>query len=112
MSHFNAFFTKAPWQRLVLSLVGIFVIQAAWRWAVAHLYTLPVPALAGFVSLTTSAFYVTGAIVIFMVTGRLVYEWRMGTQQIQNVISEASTLKEELIRHTPHPKHFDDDEIS
>lgn len=96
-----------PWQRLVLSLAGILVIQASWRWAVAHLYTLPPVALAGFVSITTNSFYVIGAIVIFMVTGRLIYEWRMGTQQIQDVTSKVEELTERVVK----PKHFDDDTI-
>lgn len=77
----------------------------------AHLYTLPVPALAGFVSLTTNAFYVIGAIVIFMVTGRLIYEWKMNTQQIQNVESMAENIKEEVVNVVAKPKHFDDDTI-
>lgn len=87
---------KTTWQRLVLSLIGIVTIQISWRWAVAHLYTMPEPAIAGFVSITTNSFYVIGAIVIFMVTGRLVYEWKMGTNQIQNVQSIAETISEKI----------------
>ena len=88
--------TKLPatWQRLVLSIIGVLVIEGSWRWAVCHLYTLPTPALAGFVSITTNAFYVIGAIIIFMVTGKLVYEWKMGTSQIQNVQSLAENIVE------------------
>ena len=84
----------ATWQRLVLSIIGVLVIEGSWRWAVCHLYTLPTPALAGFVSITTNAFYVIGAIIIFMVTGKLVYEWKMGTSQIQNVQSLAENIVE------------------
>jgi hypothetical protein len=80
------------WQRLVLSVLGVLVIEGSWRWAVAHLYTLPPASLSGFVSLTTNAFYVIGAIIIFMVTGKLVYEWKMGSQQIQSVVSETQDL--------------------
>jgi len=82
----------ATWQRLVLSIIGVLVIEGSWRWAVCHLYTLPTPALAGFVSITTNAFYVIGAIIIFMVTGKLVYEWKMGTSQIQSVQSLAENI--------------------
>lgn len=103
--------TAPPWQRLILSLAGILVIQGSWRWAVAHLYTLPVPALAGFVSITTNAFYVIGAIVIFMVTGRLIYEWKMGTQQLQTVQSLAENVKEEIVEKIIKPKYFDDSSI-
>jgi len=99
------------WQRLALSLIGIIMIEASWRWAVAHLYTLPVPALAGFVSLTTNCFYVIGAIVIFMVTGRLIYEWRMGTSQIQNVASNVESIREEIIKRVPKSKYYDDGKI-
>jgi hypothetical protein len=100
-----------PWQRLVLSLVGILLIQGSWRWAVAHLYTLPPAALAGFVSITTNSFYVIGAIVIFMVTGRLIYEWKMGTQQVQDVVSRVEEIKEEITEKVIKPKYFDDSEI-
>lgn len=99
------------WQRLVLSVIGVLVIQLSWRWAVCHLYTLPTPALAGFVSITTNAFYVIGAIIIFMVTGKLIYEWKMGTSQIQSVASEAIDIKEEIIKRVAKPKHFDDSTI-
>jgi hypothetical protein len=98
-------------QRFLISLIGIILIQISWRWAVAHLYTLPPEALAGFVSITTNTLYITGAIVIFMVTGRLVYDWKMGTSQIQEVISRADTIKQEITERIIKPKHFDDGEI-
>ena len=98
---------KTTWQRLLLSIFGVMMIEASWRWAVCHLYTLPTPALAGFVSLTTNAFYVIGAIVIFMVTGRLVYEWKMGTEQIQSVVSETQDIVERGVK----PKYFDDEPL-
>lgn len=101
----------ATWQRLVLSIIGVIVIQASWRWAVCHLYTLPAPALAGFVTITTNSFYVIGAIIIFMVTGKLVYEWKMGTSQIQRVASSVDMIKEEIIERVQKPKYFDDNEI-
>lgn len=94
-------------QRFLISLIGIILVQISWRWSVAHLYTLPPDALAGFVSITTNTLYITGAIVIFMVTGRLVYDWKMGTSQIQEVTSE--TIKQEIIKRVPKAKYFDDD---
>lgn len=87
---------RTPWQRMTLSLVGIIIIVLCWRWAVCHLYTLPEAALAGFVSLTTNSFYVIAAIVIFMVTGRLVYEWKNRTEQVANVVSEIQHAKEDI----------------
>jgi hypothetical protein len=83
-------------QRLIVSLIGIALIQASWRWAVAHLYTLPEIALAGFVTITTNTLYVTGAIVVFLVTGRMVYDWKMGTSQVQQILGNVSHEKEEI----------------
>jgi len=102
---------KVVSQRLLISLIGIVLIQISWRWAVAHLYSLPHEALAGFVSITTNTLYITGAIVIFMVTGRLVYDWKMGTSQIQNVASSVETIKEEITEYIQKPKNFDDETI-
>lgn len=103
--------TKMVSQRLIVSIIGIALIQASWRWAVAHLYALPESALAGFVTITTNTLYVTGAIVIFLVTGRMVYDWKMGTNQVQQVVGTVSKLKEEIVERTPKPKSFDDEEI-
>ena len=79
---------KTSWQRLTLSLIGILVIVLCWRWAVCHLYTLPEAALSPFTSITTNAFYVVAAIVVFMVTGKLVYDWKNQTASVTNVLSE------------------------
>jgi hypothetical protein len=89
-------------QRLVVSLIGIALIQASWRWAVEHLYTLPEIALAGFVTITTNTLYVTGAIVVFLVTGRMVYDWKMGTSQVQQIASSVSKIKEEIFEKITH----------
>jgi hypothetical protein len=102
---------KVVSQRLIVSLVGIGLIQASWRWAVAHLYTLPDVALAGFVTITTNTLYVTGAIVIFLVTGRMVYDWKMGTSQVQEVVSSVARVKEEVVEYIQRPKNFDDETI-
>jgi hypothetical protein len=83
-------------QRFLISLIGIILIQISWRWSVEHLYSLPPEALAGFVSITTNTLYITGAIVIFMVTGRLVYDWKVGTSQIQEVASRVEQIRENL----------------
>jgi hypothetical protein len=98
---------QTPWQRLVLSIAGILTIEASWRWAVAHLYTLPPEAIAGFVTITTNSFYVIGSIVIFMVTGKMIYEWKLNTAQVQEVSSETM----EVIKKSIKPKHFDDKSI-
>jgi len=98
-------------QRFLISLIGIILVQISWRWAVAHLYSLPPEALAGFVSITTNTLYITGAIVIFMVTGRLVYDWKMGTSQIQEVASRIEEINEEITEKVIKPKYFDDGEV-
>ena len=98
-------------QRFLISLIGIILVQISWRWSVAHLYTLPHDALAGFVSITTNTLYITGAIVIFMVTGRLVYDWKIGTSQIQEVASRVEEIKEEITEKVIKPKYFDDGEV-
>jgi len=98
-------------QRFLISLIGIILIQISWRWSVEHLYSLPPEALAGFVSITTNTIYITGAIVIFMVTGKLVYDWKVGTRQIQEVISKADTIKQEITERIIKPKYVDDGEI-
>jgi hypothetical protein len=103
--------SKAVSQRLVVSLVGIAVIQISWKWATEHFYSLPPEAFAGFVTITTNAMYVTGAIVVFMVTGRMVYDWKMGTNQVQEVVSSVEKVKEEIVEYIQRPKNFDDETI-
>jgi len=105
------FVKPSTWQRMMLSATGIILIQISWRWAIAHLYTLPYEAYASFTTITTNSFYCIGAIVIFMVTGRLVYEWKMGTSQFQNVSSRAESIKEEIIERVHKPKYYDDEQV-
>jgi len=88
------------------------LIQASWRWAVEHLYTLPEIALAGFVTITTNTLYVTGAIVIFLVTGRMVYDWKMGTSQVQEVVSSVARVKQDISEKITHNAKENDYETS
>ena len=85
---------RKSWHRVTLSLVGVVIIASMWRWSVDHLYSLPPETFASFTSLTTHSQYVIGAIVIFMVTGRLIYEWKLGsmTESVTETIHE--TIKE------------------
>jgi hypothetical protein len=69
---------RVPWQRLLISLLGVLVVALQWRWATNHLYTLPPAALPTFLSINNNTCYVIGAIVIFMVTGKLIYELKNG----------------------------------
>jgi hypothetical protein len=104
--------SKAVSQRLVVSLVGIAVIQISWKWATEHFYSLPPEAYAGFVTITTNAMYVTGAIVVFMVTGRMVYDWRVGTNQVQEVVSTITKVKQDISEKVTHNAKENDYETS
>lgn len=83
-------------QRLVLSLAGIAIIAGMWEWAVQHLYSMPEPAITAFTSITTNAFYVIGAVVIFMVTGRLIYEWKNQTASAVAQQASRAVVEERL----------------
>lgn len=100
---------KKSWHRMVLSLVGLVIILGSWMLALPHLYKLPPAALASFTTITVNAQYVVGAIVIFMVTGRLVYEWKVGTAS--QIVESGEQITEEIIKRTPAPKHFDEEDI-
>lgn len=103
---------QAVSQRLVISLVGILIVQLSWKWATLHFYSLPPEAFAGFVTITTNAMYVTGAIVVFMVTGRMVYDWKLGTNQIQEVVSSVTRIKQDISEKITHNAKEDDYETS
>lgn len=70
---------KRSWQRQILSLVGIIIVAANWRWAVQHLYSLPAQSIEAFASITNNAHYVIGTIVIFALTGKTITDWKSGT---------------------------------
>lgn len=104
--------TPKSWQRMLLSLIGILIIQLIWMNAVPHLYKLPPAALASFTTITVNAQYVIGAIVVFMVTGRLIYEWRHETAA--RIIETGEQIREDItekIERVPAAKHFDDETI-
>jgi len=75
---------------MALSVFGIAIIALNWRWGVGHLYTLPPHAIAAFTSMTNNESYVIGAIVVFMVTGKLVYDWKNKTEAVTTVVSKVS----------------------
>jgi acetyl-CoA carboxylase carboxyltransferase component len=103
---------KVVSQRLIVSLVGISIVQLSWKWAAGHFYSLPPEAYAGFVTITTNAMYVTGAIVVFMVTGRMVYDWKLGTSQVQEVVSTITRVKQDISEKITHNAKEDDYETS
>lgn len=99
------------YHRILLSLIGVLVIVLTWMQAIPHLYKLPPHAMASFTTITVNSQYVIGAIVIFMVTGRLVYEWRNNTAS--QIITQTENIVENITeKHTVSPKHFDDGTIA
>lgn len=84
---------RAPWQRLALSLLGIVIIYLVWERAVNHLYVMPPQSISAFNSITNNAFYVIGALCIFFVTGKLVYDWKNSTAS--SVVEETHHLFED-----------------
>lgn len=89
------FLKKTPsWQRFTLSLIGIGILVGKWQWGVWHLYSLPLESYSSFTSITTNNDYVIGAIVIFMVTGKLIYDWK--NTSISNIVTQAEIISEKI----------------
>lgn len=88
---------RKPWQRMALSSFGIGIVAAMWRWGVYHLYSLPEHSIAAYASMTNNAAYVIGAIVIFMVTGRLIYEWKNDTAAAVNLAQGIMSQRAESV---------------
>jgi hypothetical protein len=100
------------YHRILLSLIGVLVIVLTWMQAVPHLYRLPTHAMAAFTTITVNSQYVIGAIVIFMVTGRLIYEWKNNT--VSQILTSSEQIREDItekLERTPSPKHFDSEDI-
>ncbi len=101
---------RKPWQRFALSLLGILIIVFLWRWSVLHLYSLPVTSITAFTSITTNCMYSVAVIVIFMITGKLVWDWKNST--VSEVVQRAEDLSERYKGETTEriiaPKAFDD----
>lgn len=95
---------RTPWQRLTLSLIGLIIVTTKWWAAIRILPTMDKDHVSAFVTLTNNSDYVTAAIVIFMVTGKLVYDWKMETTN--QVVTRGEAIISEL--RTPASKHFDD----
>lgn len=101
--------TRTPWQRLFASLVGIGIVLLDWRWAVNHLYSLPEHSISAFVSITNNAHYVIGSIVIFMITGKLIFDWK--NQTASQVVEQTQHIFEQVVERTPKAEHFDGPDI-
>ncbi len=106
------------WQRLALSMFGILIVVGNWRWATYHLYSMPETSVAAYQSITNNSFYVVGAIVVFMVTGKLIYDWKNETRSIAetavNIIREKREEKVEIVdvRNDPVAQKFEADNLA
>ena len=100
---------RTPWQRIALSLIGIVIILAQWRWATYHLYALPEHSITAFTSISNNAAYVIGALVVFFVTGRLVYEWK--NQTVSDVVEHTEHVfeKRDEKNQSEHTEHIIDE---
>lgn len=86
--------TKGPWQRLALSLLGIGIIYLVWERSTNHLYSLPDHSIAAFTSLSTNVFYSIAVIVVFAITGKLVWDWKNSTAQ--TVVETAQHISQDI----------------
>ena len=80
-----------------------------WRWAVFHLYTLPVTSVSAFTSITNNSLYAIAALVVFFTTGKLVYDWK--NQTVTEVVQATQNITEEHTERVIKPKHVDDESI-
>lgn len=99
---------RFPWQRMLLSIVGIVILLSEWRWAVNHIYALQQTpaALTAFTSITTNNMYAIVVLVIFFVTGQVFFNW--SNQTVSTITQEVKTA---IGEHVPGSKHFDDKKI-
>jgi len=96
---------RMPWQRMTLTFIGIVIIVGIWQWAVWHLYSLPVGAYSSFTTITVNCDYTISALVIFFVTGKLVYDWKNATTTqlaavTQDTVQHVSENRTETIDET------------
>jgi hypothetical protein len=108
MADNNSVSTTGTAHRLILSLFGILILAVTWWWTIQYLYTLKDSAISGFVSITTNFFYSVASIVIFMISGRMLYEWKLNTAQVQSVASQAIDAVQEFKGNVPKTTYFDD----
>jgi hypothetical protein len=83
---------SATWQRITVALLGIAVEVGIWQWAVWHLYSLPPESVSSFTTITVNCFYVIAALVLFFVTGKLIYDLKVDT--VAQVVTEGKALIE------------------
>jgi len=95
---------KAPWQRLAISSVGIAIMVMIWQLATYNLYSLPSTSIIAYNSITNNVFYCITALVVFFVTGQVVFNWKNETAS--TVIQQASAALENKTNHTIEDKNI------
>lgn len=100
---------RKSWQRLTLSILGIICAMVVWQISIDRLASVRPDSVSAFTTLTVNTQYVIAAIIIFMVTGRLIYDWKNSTAS--EVVTSTEKVIQEITDHTPAPKHFDEEGI-
>lgn len=84
--------SAVTWQRIAVSMLGIAVLLGIWRWSVFHLYSLPPESLSSFTTITVNNQYAIMALVIFFVTGKLIYDLKVDT--VSTIVTRGEHLFE------------------
>jgi hypothetical protein len=71
--------TRTPWQRMALSLFGIVIVWLTWYHSIHKLNDCDVAKISSFTTITVNTQYAIVAIVVFMVTGKLITDWKANT---------------------------------
>ena len=100
---------RKSWQRLTLSLFGILCNMLIWKISIGGLASVRADCVSAYTTLTVNTQYVNAAIIVFMVTGKIFMDWKNATAS--EVVTSTERVIDEIIEHTPAPKHFDDDKI-
>lgn len=85
------------WQRITVAMLGIGIEVGIWQWATWHLYSLPPDAISSFTTITVNCFYVIASLVIFFVTGKLIYDLKVDT--VAQVVTKGEQIFEKKESH-------------
>jgi hypothetical protein len=89
--------TAVTWQRITVAMLGIGIEVGIWQWATWHLYSLPSEAISSFTTITVNCFYVIASLVIFFVTGKLIYDLKVDT--VAQVVTKGEQIFEKKESH-------------
>lgn len=96
--HINHARDKVLWQRLTLSFVGIAIVIFVWWWAIRHLYVLPEHSITAFTSITNNTLYTVACLVLFFVTGKILFDWKNQTTSavVESAQHTFDTIKQDI----------------